>query len=94
MLSEYVARTARVTTGALVLLCLGVFLVLLALSWFMHPLFADDYCYATRFMSLGVVGGLASHYMEWTGGFSSTALSGTIPVLFVSMMHRLVEGFY
>ena len=81
--SAILARRGAVISGAILsCVCLSVFLCMLALGWYAHPSLADDYCYATKFMRLGIVGGTVDQYISWSGGYSSIFLSGAIPALF------------
>ena len=80
--SDLISRLARATSVLLAFSCLGILFVFLALSWYAHPADVDDFCLANEFKAYGIFGGLVRQYMIWSGGYTSTFISGAVPNLF------------
>jgi hypothetical protein len=80
--SDLTSRFARAAGVVLVFTCLGILLVFLALSLYTHPADVDDFCLANEFKAFGIFGGLVRQYMIWSGGYTSTFISGAVPNLF------------
>ena len=75
-------RLVEATNTVLVLTCFGILLVFVALSYFAHPAPVDDFCFANEFKAYGIMGGLVRQYLIWSGGYTSTFVSGVVPNLF------------
>lgn len=62
----------------LVVAALAIAYVFFHLAIYTHPSEADDFCFAFQFRELGVWDSLVKNYLLWSGGYTSTLISGVI----------------
>lgn len=73
-------KTECISVAALIFI-LTPFLVL---SFFSHPSFIDDYCFATKTMEQGLINAFLEWYNGWTGRYSLCFIMSINPLVFHS----------
>lgn len=67
-----------IRNSVLTLCAVSVAYIFFRLSFFTHPSEADDFCFANQFRALGIWKALVDNYLFWSGGYTSTLISGVI----------------
>ena len=64
--------------AVLVVSGIAIVYVFFHLALYTHPSEADDFCFAVQFREMGVWNAIVHNYLFWSGGYTSTFISGVV----------------